>query len=239
MRAGKRDSIKKINKTTSQTINNMNHFFADIHCVVFDFDGTLAPNLDLDNLRREVVNVTQMYDVPSAIYQDQMIVEVITTSQGWLKQHNPQAADTYAHAAHQRILDIELEAAANTELFSATRPLLAALREHKRKTAIVTRNCRAAVLQVFADASNCCDSVKARDDVVHIKPDPRHVEAALTEAGSPATGAMMVGDGKLDMQVGRALNMRCVGVLTGSNDRQALTNAGADVVLDDIAQLLS
>lgn len=217
----------------------MNTFFADIHCVVFDFDGTLAPNLDLADLRREVVKVTQTYDVPPDTYHNQMIVEIITASQGWLKQHDPEAAEAYAQAAHQRILDIELESAANTTLFEATRPLLAALREHKRKTAIVTRNCRAAVLQVFADAATCCDSVKARDDVVHIKPDPRHVEAALTEAGSAAKGAMMVGDGKLDMQVGRALNMRCVGVLTGSNDRQALTNAGADVVLDDIAQLLS
>ncbi len=235
MRAGKQGA----NQRKSQTTNNMNSFFADINCVVFDFDGTLAPNLDLANLRREVVKVTQAYAVPPTIYQDQMIVEVITASRGWLKQHNPDAADTYAQVAHQRILDIELDAAANTELFTATRPLLAELRAHNRKTAIVTRNCRAAVLQVFADAASCCDSVKARDDVVHIKPDPRHVEMALVEAGSAAAGAMMVGDGKLDMQVGRALNMRCVGVLTGSNDTQALTNAGADVVLDNIAQLLS
>jgi phosphoglycolate phosphatase len=220
----------------------MNDVFADIHCAVFDFDGTLAPNLDLASLRREVVKVTQTYAVPAHIYQDQMIVEVITTSQTWLKEHNPEVAELYAAAAHQRILDIELSAAANTNLFDATRPLLAQLRTRGCKTAIVTRNCRAAVLQIFTDALNCCDSLKARDDVTYIKPDPRHVEVALAEAGiapGKAPGrTMMVGDGKLDMQVGRALNMRCVGVLSGNSDRQALTNAGADVVLDDIAQLL-
>lgn len=216
----------------------MNDVFADIHCVVFDFDGTLAPNLDLASLRREVVKVTQTYAVPPEIYQDQMIVEVITASQTWLKEHNPEVANTYATAAHQRILDIELSAAANTNLFSASRPLLAQLRTRGCKTAIVTRNCRAAILQVFPDALNCCDSLKARDDVTHIKPDPRHVEAALAETGRTSAKTMMVGDGKLDMQVGRALHMRCVGVLSGGNDRQALTNAGADVVLDDIAQLL-
>lgn len=219
-----------------------NNLFADIGCVVFDFDGTLAPNLDLASMRRAVVNVTESYAVPTAIYQDQMIVEVITASQAWLQQHNPEAAQIYAQAAHQQILDIELGAAAQTALFSATRPLLAQLRAHQCKTAIVTRNCRAAVLQMFADVLQCCDSLKARDDVVHIKPDPRHVEAALIEAGSNTTGAtprtMMVGDGKLDMQVGRALNMRCVGVLSGSSNRQALTDAGADVVLDDISQML-
>lgn len=216
----------------------MNNPFAGIDCAVFDFDGTLAPNLDLASMRREVVMLSQTYAVPAAIYQDQMIVEVITTSHTWLKEHNPEVADTFATTAHQRILDIELSAAANTNLFSATRPLLAQLRTRGCKTAIVTRNCRAAVLQVFTDALRYCDSLKARDDVRRIKPDPRHVEDALAEAGVAASSAMMVGDGKLDMQVGRALNMRCVGVLSGSNDRQALTEAGADVVLDDIAQLL-
>lgn len=216
----------------------MNDAFVGIQCAVFDFDGTLAPNLDLASMRREVVQVSQTYAVPAAVYKDQMIVEVVTASQIWLEEHNPEVADTYAAAAHQRILDIELNAAANTKLFSATRPLLAQLRLRGCKTAIVTRNCRAAVLQIFNDAFDYCDSLKARDDVVHIKPDPRHVEAALAETGIAARTAMMVGDGQLDMQVGRALDMRCVGVLSGSNNRQALTEAGADVVLDDIAQML-
>ena len=32
----------------------------------------------------------------------------------------------------------------------------------------------------------------------------------------------MVGDGALDMQAGKDLNMYCIGVLSGSNDAQAL-----------------
>lgn len=216
----------------------MQDLLADIQCVVFDFDGTLSPNLDLASMRQEVVKVTQGYEVPADVYENQMIVEVITTSQAWLQSHRPDAAATYALAAHQKILDIELGAAAQTTLFTATRPLLAQLRTAGCKTAIVTRNCREAVLQIFPDVLSYCDSLKARDDVDHIKPDPRHVEAALQEAGYRAGKAMMVGDGKLDMQVGQALNMCCLGVLSGSNNRQALTAAGADVVLDDIALML-
>jgi phosphoglycolate phosphatase-like HAD superfamily hydrolase len=49
----------------------------------------------------------------------------------------------------------------------------------------------------------------------------------------------MVGDGALDMQAGRALNMRCVGVLTGSNNRQALIEAGATDVLADYRGLVT
>ena len=40
--------------------------------------------------------------------------------------------------------------------------------------------------------------------------------------GVDAKNAVMVGDGALDMQAGRELNMQCLGVLTGSNDAQAL-----------------
>jgi phosphoglycolate phosphatase-like HAD superfamily hydrolase len=49
----------------------------------------------------------------------------------------------------------------------------------------------------------------------------------------------MVGDGALDMQAGRELKMRCIGVLTGSNDTEALGAAGADEVLADYRGLVN
>jgi phosphoglycolate phosphatase-like HAD superfamily hydrolase len=48
----------------------------------------------------------------------------------------------------------------------------------------------------------------------------------------------MVGDWALDMRAGRELNMRCIGVLTGSNDAEALAAAGADEVLADYRGLV-
>ena len=50
--------------------------------------------------------------------------------------------------------------------------------------------------------------------------------------------AAMVGDGRMDMSVGRELGMYCVGVLTGSGDEEQLTNAGADLVIGEIHELL-
>jgi len=47
----------------------------------------------------------------------------------------------------------------------------------------------------------------------------------------------MVGDGRMDMQLGRALGLVCVGVLTGSSDADALREAGADLVIDHVAVL--
>ena len=40
-----------------------------IQAAVFDFDGTLAPNLDLADMRQQIVNLTVKAGVPSNIYE--------------------------------------------------------------------------------------------------------------------------------------------------------------------------
>ena len=92
---------------------------------------------------------------------------------------------------------------------------------------------------MFPDMDEYIDCLHARDDVAHLKPDPRHLQDNLDALGVGASAAVMVGDGALDMQAGKALNMRCVGVLTGSNNRQALIEAGATDVLADYRGLVT
>ena len=53
-------------------------------CLLFDFDGTLAPNLDLPDMRRRVVELTRQYSVPETIYKDLYIVEVINAATQYL-----------------------------------------------------------------------------------------------------------------------------------------------------------
>jgi phosphoglycolate phosphatase-like HAD superfamily hydrolase len=60
----------------------------------------------------------------------------------------------------------------------------------------------------------------------------RHLTAALDALKRDASRAMMVGDGQLDMRLGKALGLYCVGVLTGSSDRERLEAGGADAVLE-------
>lgn len=102
--------------------------------------------------------------------------------------------------------------------------------------AVVTRNCREAVLAIFPDLQDHCPCLLARDDVDHLKPDVRHLQQALEMLGAPGKPAM-VGDGQLDMRIGHALGMYCVGVLTGSSDEARLREAGADIVVAGIEVL--
>ena len=48
----------------------------------------------------------------------------------------------------------------------------------------------------------------------------------------------MVGDGLLDMEVGKSVGLKCVGVLTGSNTLDQLESAGADIVLPSVLSLV-
>jgi phosphoglycolate phosphatase len=210
--------------------------------ILFDFDGTLVPNLDLADMRRQIAAMAKAAGVPDEIYDDLYIVEIIEASQAWLSAQDPALANTaqaYATASHQRINDIEMQAAGNTVPFEGVRQVLGQLRDAGYRLGIVTRNCRAAVLTMFPDMDEYIDCLHARDDVMHLKPDPRHLQHNLDVLSVGASAAVMVGDGALDMQAGRALNMRCVGVLTGSNNRQALIEAGATDVLADYRGLVT
>ena len=210
--------------------------------ILFDFDGTLVPNLDLADMRRQIADMAKAAGVPDEIYDGLYIVEIIEASQAWLSAQDPALANTaqaYATASHQRINDIEMEAASNTVPFEGVLQVLGQLKDAGYRLGIVTRNCRAAVLTMFPDMDEFIDCLHARDDVAHLKPDPRHLQDNLDALGVGASAAVMVGDGALDMQAGRALNMRCVGVLTGSNNRQALIEAGATDVLADYRGLVT
>lgn len=209
--------------------------------ILFDFDGTLVPNLDLASMRSQIAAMAKAAGVPDQVYDGLYIVEIIDASHAWLAaQTAPGATDpeTYAAASHQRISDIELEAAAQTALFGQARQVLKQLRQAGYQLGIVTRNCREAVLTMFPDMAEYIDALHARDDVQFLKPDPRHLRANLQALSVEASNAIMVGDGALDMQAGRELNMQCLGVLTGSNDAHALTAAGADRVLKDYRELV-
>ncbi len=205
--------------------------------VLFDFDGTLAPNLDLADMRRQVVELTVAAGVPEDVYAGLYIVEVIEACAAWLATQNRADATLYEQRAHQLILDIELNAARSTQVFPGIENMLTQLRHSDIKIGIVTRNCRAAIETIFPDRELFVDALHARDDVAHIKPDPRHLMANLQALQARPDSSIMVGDGALDMQAGKALNMLCIGVLTGSNDSAALQKAGADRVLPNCMSL--
>jgi phosphoglycolate phosphatase len=205
--------------------------------LLFDFDGTLAPNLDLPDMRKQVIKVTENYDIPNHIYEDLYIVEIIEASHRFLRLQKSNLADEYSALAHNLITNIELAEAKKTSPFKGIENMLTVLRGRSIKLGVVTRNCREAVLTVFPELMRFVDCLVARDDTPFLKPDVRHLTRALSLLNSDPTLSAVVGDGELDMQVGRQLGITTIGVLSGNTSSEKLSLAGADFILEDCKRI--
>ncbi|MEM7044291.1 MAG: HAD-IA family hydrolase [Pseudomonadota bacterium] len=70
------------------------------------------------------------------------------------------------------------------------------------------------------------------------KPHPSMVEKALEETGASAGATLLVGDTTFDVEMARAAGVRPIGVSWGYHPAAALTEAGAEIVLDRFEQVL-
>lgn len=69
------------------------------------------------------------------------------------------------------------------------------------------------------------------------KPDPTMLRAAMVEAGATPQETAMIGDTSFDMAMARAAGARAVGVAWGYHDVHELSDSGADVVAQAVAEL--
>jgi HAD superfamily hydrolase (TIGR01549 family) len=122
--------------------------------------------------------------------------------------------------------------------FPGAPELLAALRERGFQVALassgIPRHTRHAVdaLEAQDDAATTTTSADAEES----KPDPELLEVALDRVD--AGRAVLVGDSVWDVRSGREAGIPVIGVLTGGFGRAELEDAGADVVCDDVRDLL-
>ena len=75
------------------------------------------------------------------------------------------------------------------------------------------------------------------DDVKKQKPDPEGLQSVMQQSNSSRT--WFCGDTVDDMQAGTAAGCVCIGIATSEAASENLTQAGADVVLENINQLES
>jgi HAD superfamily hydrolase (TIGR01509 family) len=71
----------------------------------------------------------------------------------------------------------------------------------------------------------------------HTKPWPDPILWCAEKMGVPPESCLMIGDTTVDIRAGRAANCQTVGVLSGFGDERELNRAGADLLLNSVAQL--
>lgn len=211
-----------------------------IESIIFDFDGTLAELcIDFAEMKLRLSALARMFS-PSALPPPFLpVLEWLAWLEKSLESSNGDRARSFRDQATELIREIELEAARQGALFAFTRPMLAALRQKSIKTAIITRNCDAAVRLVFPDISDYCGAFLARDHVVSPKPDPAHLLGALEAIGADPGTALMIGDHPIDIQTGKAAGILTAGVCSGNASRDDLIRSGADWVACNCEELMA
>lgn len=86
--------------------------------------------------------------------------------------------------------------------------------------------------------ADCISFVLGADNVEKAKPHPEPVLRTLEQFGVDASAAVVVGDMPVDIQMGKAAGARTVAVTYGNASREALVEAGADIIIDDFSKLL-
>jgi N-acetyl-D-muramate 6-phosphate phosphatase len=71
----------------------------------------------------------------------------------------------------------------------------------------------------------------------HTKPHPDQILWAANEMGFPVETCLMIGDTTVDILAGKAAGAQAVGVLCGFGTRDELLKAGADLILENTADL--
>ena len=77
------------------------------------------------------------------------------------------------------------------------------------------------------------------DDVIHAKPHPEPVLRTLEAFGCPPEEALVVGDTKYDIEMGRRAGTRTCGVTYGNGSPQDLREAGADFIVNNFEEILT
>jgi phosphoglycolate phosphatase len=207
----------------------------NVDTVVFDFDGTLARlNINFTEMRNSVMRLIASYGAPAQDFAHLFALEMIDAGRRWISLHGTDGNDFFEKAC-LLIRDIELAGARKGELVPGVREMLSSLKARGIKTAVVTRNCRDALVVLFPDIDSHVGAVVTRESTPKVKPQPEHLLIALGKISADQRRAAMVGDHPMDIEVGKKLGMFTVGVLTGYYQRTGLEEAGADLVIESAA----
>jgi pyrophosphatase PpaX len=203
--------------------------------VLFDFDGTLVDSgrIILASFRHATKTVLER-EIP-----DEVLVAGVGGS-GIAEQMAAIDADhadelVRVYREHNEPLHEELEA------FEGVAELLERLHGEGRRLGIVTAKRRPTVQLAFdrLELESWFDAVVCREQTEHGKPHPEPVLRALEILGARPADAAFVGDSPYDMGAGLAAGVFTVGVSWGGiHGRALLDDAGADVVVDSLEELL-
>ncbi len=209
-----------------------------IKAVIFDFDGTLAVlNIDFSSMRERIFDLMRRSGIRDDAVQEKYLLEIIDEVYEILWKKNPPGAETFYRKSHDILHEVEMKAAGEGRLIPGAAGTLKRLRGKGIKVGIITRNCEDAIRKVFPEIDTFCDVFVSRNAVKKVKPHPDHLIHAMKSLKISGKETIMVGDHMIDIQAGKRVGMKTVGVLTGRTNKEEFEKAGADYILASVSEI--
>jgi len=209
-----------------------------IKAVIFDFDGTLAVlNIDFSAMRERVFDLMSRSGIHEEAIREKYLLEIIEEVYEMLWEKNPFGAERFYQESHDILHEVEMKAAGKGRLIPGAVGTLKGLREKGIKVGIITRNCEDAVRRVFPEIDDFCDIFVSRNSVKKVKPHPDHLTRVMNSLKISGEEATMVGDHIIDIQAGKRVGMKTIGVLSGRTKKEEFEKAGADYILKDASEV--
>lgn len=217
----------------------------DITLIVFDFDGTLG------DTRRNIVTTMQMTIAEMGLSErndDECASTIgLPLAQCFQALFPDLAPDVLQHCAdtYRRIFSENLQHI-RPKAFPKVVQTLAALKRQGLELTIASSRSHASLDELTHDLgiADYMAYLVGADDVVKAKPEPepvlRTIEAMnrMGDAHYEAAKTLVVGDMDVDILMGRRAGAQTCGVTWGNGTREALLQAGADYIIDNVEDLV-
>lgn len=222
---------------STQPVDELAELLADVRCLLLDFDGPICAIFAGRPTRSVVTDLL-----------DTLASHGITPPEPVQNARDPFDVLRYA-ATISPDLAANIEARLQANEIIATRSarptqhaayLIDTWRQSGRALAIVSNNSAAAVESYLSDHDISVDQIAARTsaDPQLLKPSPHLIAVAVHSLGTSVAACALVGDSKTDITAARVAGVASIGYANKPGKRDTLANAGADVVINDMAALV-
>jgi HAD superfamily hydrolase (TIGR01509 family) len=207
--------------------------------MVFDLDGTLV-----DTVETRIAAWLRTFEEQGIAADREQVARLIGSDGRRVAQVVAEAAGVSidaerAEAIDRRSGDIYSELNTNPRPLSGAIELLQALDERGLPWAIATSSRREQVgVSIEALKLERRPTIVDGSQVENAKPAPDLLLAAAKRLGVEPSRCWYVGDSIWDVQAARAAGMQAIGVATGSATVGDLEEAGAQLIVDDLSELI-
>lgn len=207
--------------------------------IIFDFDGTLADTRQLIvNTMQQTIQVLDLdsrTDEQCASMIGLPLKQAFTDLIPMTNEMGDQCAETYRRIFNENNASYVIPTFPNvidTLLHLSAEGYILTMASSRSRKSLLDFVQTMHLEKIFS-------YILGADDVIHAKPHPEPVLRTLEAFGCPPEEALVVGDTKYDIEMGRRAGTRTCGVTYGNGSPQELREADADFMINDFEKILT